>query len=272
MPKKYFATDIIKMTGVRVTMLLLVVLYLWGCTTQPKNYNESGLNKPESTIRIASINLANYNKRIGRNDITELVKILKSEQIEVLAVQGISRYPGVSTRIDLVNELSARTDWRSVFGEMLNISGKQTGNAIFSVYPIISHENFSWDKVKSSSFEAALQATVDAGTRPITIVSTEMPARATASEQAQCLKLITTMNSDVSNRVTVVAGNMPTDDGIRSAYSFTEVPQTESDKSAISKIWYSANTSLQLISYRSVETEIGVLLISQFGLSRQQNK
>jgi hypothetical protein len=272
MQQKYFSSDTIKMTGVRASVLLLTALYIWGCTTQPKNYNESALNKPESTIRIASINLANYNKRIGRNEITELVKILKSEQIEVLAVQGISRYPGVSTRIDLVNELSARTDWRSVFGEMLNISGKQTGNAIFSVYPIISHENFSWDKVKPSSFEAALQATVDAGTRPITIVSTEMPAKATSSEQAQCLKLITTMNSDASNRITIVAGNMPTDDNVRSAYSFVEVPQSKSDQGAISRIWYSANASLQLISYRPVETELGVLLISQFGLSRQQNK
>ena len=178
--------------------------------------------------------------------------------------------PGIATRVDFVNELSAKTDWRNVFGEMLNISGRQTGNAIFSVYPILSHQNFSWDRVKSTSFEAALQATIDAGARSLIIVSTQLPSKATANEQAQCLKLIAAMNPDTVNQLTIVAGNMPTDETIRIANSFAEVPPPESAKSTISRIWYSANTSLQLLTSRSVETELGTLVIAQFGLLRQQ--
>lgn len=258
-----------KTMNVRAFALALTILYLCSCTTPPKAEKEVIPNKPETTIQIASINLANVKKRIERNTIHELVKILKSEQVEVLAVQGISRYPGVAGRVDFVNELSAKTDWRNVFGEMLNISGRQTGNAIFSVYPILTHQNFSWDGVRSTSFEAALQATVDAGVRSLNVVSTQLPPKTTAHEQAQCLKLITAMNPDTVNQFTIVAGNMPTSEIIRTTNSFAEVPPPESDKNTTSKIWYSANIGLQLLTSRSVETELGTLVIAQFGLMRQ---
>jgi len=254
----------------RVSILALAMLFLDNCATPPKAEKEAVPKKPEITIQIASINLANFSKRIERNNITELVKILKSEQVEILAVQGISRYPGVSSRVDFVNELSSKTDWRNAFGEMQNISGRQTGNAIFSVYPLLSHQNFSWDAVRSTSFEAALQATVDAGARSVIVVSTQLPPKATSREQAQCLKMITALNPDTANQLLIVAGNMPTDEIIRTTNSFAEVPPHESVKSITSRIWYSASTSLQMLTTRSVETALGTLVIAQFGVLRQQ--
>ena len=253
----------------RVSILALTILFLYSCATPPKAEKEAVPKKPEITIQIASINLANFSKRIERNNIIELVKTLKSEQIEILAIQGISRYPGVSSRVDFINELSAKIDWRNAFGEMQNISGRQTGNAIFSVYPLLSHYNFSWDAVRSTSFEAALQATVDAGARSLIVVSTQLPPKATANEQAQCLKLIAAMNPDTTHQLIIVTGNMPTDEIIRTTNSFAAVPPPESVKSTTSRIWYSASTSLQLLTTRSVETVFGTLVIAQFGVLRQ---
>lgn len=258
-----------KIIRVRTSILVSAILYLSGCSTTPKVEMEAVPKKPESTIQVASINLSGHNKRIERNTIIELVKILKSEQVEVLAVQGISRYPGVASRVDFVNELSAKTDWRNIFGETLNVSGRQSGNAIFSVYPILSHQNFSWDGVRSTSFEAALQATVDAGTRSLIVVSTQLPPKATANEQAQCIKLIAAMNPDTARQLTIVAGTMPANEMVRTANSFAEVSPSESAKSTASRIWYSSTVSLQLLASRSIETELGTLVIAQFGLLRQ---
>jgi hypothetical protein len=263
-------TKLMKTISVRASILAWVILYLCSCTTPPKAEKEAVPKQPEITIQVASINLANLKKRIDRNNIIELAKILKSEQVEVLAVQGISRYPGISARVDFVNELSVKTDWYNVFGEMLNISGKQTGNAIFSVYPILSHQNISWERIITTSFDAALQATIDAGARSLTFVSTQLPPKATAKEQAQCSKLIAAMNSDTNDQLAIVAGNMPTDEIICTANSFAAVPSLESAKSTISRIWYSANTSIQLLASRSVATELGTLVIAQFGLTRLQ--
>jgi endonuclease/exonuclease/phosphatase family metal-dependent hydrolase len=253
-----------------MSVLAFATLCLCSCTTIPKVEKETASKKPETSIQLASINLGSLNKRIGRNDVIELAKILKSEQIEILTVQGISRYPGVASRVDFVNELSARTDWRNVFGEMLNISGRQTGNAVFSIYPILSHRNVSWDTVEPTSFDAALQATVDAGAWSLMIVSTQLPLRATAKEQAQCAKLIAAMNPDTADHLTIVAGNMPTEQTIRLSYSFAEVPPPEPVESNLSRIWFSANSSLQLLTSRTRETELGTLIIAQFGLFRQQ--
>ena len=264
-----FMTNPMKTITVRVSILALTILFLYSCATPPKAEKEAVPKKPEITIQIASINLANFSKRIERNNIIELVKTLKSEQIEILAIQGISRYPGVSSRVDFINELSAKIDWRNAFGEMQNISGRQTGNAIFSVYPLLSHYNFSWDAVRSTSFEAALQATVDAGARSLIVVSTQLPPKPTANEQAECVKLIAAMNPDTANQLIIVAGNMPTDEIIRTTNSFAEVPPPESVKSTTSRIWYSASTSLQLLTTRSVETVFGTLVIAQFGVLRQ---
>ena len=227
-----------KTISLQGSIFVLAILYLCGCTTQPKVEKEAIPKKPEITIQVASINLAHLNKRMGRNNIIEFAKILKNEQVEVLAVQGISRYPGIATRIDFVNELSAKTEWRNVFGEMINISGKQTGNAIFSVYPILSHQNYSWDRVRTTSFDAALQAIIDAGVRPLNIVSTQLPSKATVNEQARCSKLIAAMSSDTDDQLTIVAGNLPTEEAIRTTNSFAEVPPPESAKSTISRIWY----------------------------------
>ena len=259
-----------KRISTHLSMLTFAMVCLYSCTTQPKVEKEPVSKKPETSIQVASLNLGNLKKRIGRNDIIELVKVLKSEQIEILAVQGISRYPGVATRVDFVNELSAKTDWRNVFGEMLNLSGRQTGNAIFSMYPILSHRNVSWDTVEPTSFEAALQATIDAGVRSLMIISTQLPLKATAKEQAECSKLMAAMNPDTADHLTIIAGNMPADQTIRLSYAFAEVPPPESAKSTKSRIWFSANSSLQLLTSRTREIELGTLIIAQFGLSRQQ--
>jgi endonuclease/exonuclease/phosphatase family metal-dependent hydrolase len=251
-------------------MVAAAALYFESCTTPPKIETEAVPRKPEITLQIASINLAHVNKRIERNAVAELAKILKKEQVEVLAVQGITRYPGIAARVDFVNELTSKTEWRNVFGEMLNVSGKQTGNAIFSMYPILSHQNTSWDRVVTTSFDASLQATVDAGARSLTIISTQLPSKTTAAEQAQISKFIAALNPDANNQPTIVTGNLPAD-GIRQmANMFAEVPSPESARSAPPRLWYSSQPSIQLLSSRSVEVELGTLVIAQFGLLRQQ--
>jgi hypothetical protein len=251
-------------------LLFLSMVLFWGCPSTPPKAEKEAARKPELTIRIATINLGQFTKRIERKHITELARALKREQVEVLAVQGITRYPGVSTRIDFVNELTGQTDWRNTFGEMLNVSGRQTGNAVFSSYPILSHHNETFDNVKSSNYDAALQATVDAGVRSLVMISTQMPSKATVEEQVRCMKLIAALNPDEKNPLTIVTGNLPSSESVLASTAFSEVPPLESDKGSVSKLWYSANAGLQLLATRHIETELGSLVIVHLGLFRQK--
>jgi hypothetical protein len=255
---------------IKIFGILLSILVLWGCPSIPLKGEKEIARKPEIVFLIASLNLSNFNKRVEQKHILDLAKVLKREQVEVLAVQGISRYPGVATRLDFVSELSAQTDWRNAFGEMMNISGHQTGNAVFSSYPILSQYNQAFDHLKTASFEAALQATIDAGLHSLVIVSMRMPLRATAEEEAQCIRRIAASNPDGSNQTTVITGNLPSTEAVRTSNSFTEVPQSGSDRGTTPRVWYSANTTFQLLASRTVETELGRLIIAQLGLFRQK--
>ncbi len=255
---------------IKIFGILVSVLVFWGCPSIPLKGEKEITQKPEIILHIASLNLGNFNKRIEQKYIVELAKVLKREQVEVLAVQGISRYLGVASRVDFVDELSAKTDWRNAFGEMMNISGRQTGNAVFSSYPILSQHNQTFDHLKTASFEAALQATIDAGVHSLVVVSVQMPPKATAEEEAQCIRLIAASNSDGSSQTTVITGNLPSSEAVHTLNSFNEVLQFESARGTTPSVWYSANASSQLLASRIVETELGRLIIAQLGLFRQK--
>jgi hypothetical protein len=255
---------------IKIFVILLSVLVYWGCPSVSLKDKKEIARKPEIILRIASLNLGFFNKRIEQKYIVELAKVLNREQVEVLAVQGISRYPGVATRIDFVDELSAKTDWQNAFGEMMNVSGCQTGNAVFSSYPILSQHNQTFDHLKTASFEAGLQATIDAGIRSLVVVSVQLPAKATMEEKAQCMQLVAASNSDESNLTTVITGNLSSLEAVHTINSFTEVPQSESAIRTTPSIWYSANVSFHLLASHIVETELGKLIIAQLGLFRQK--
>jgi endonuclease/exonuclease/phosphatase family metal-dependent hydrolase len=246
--------------------LIPISLFLCGCASSSKIDKSLTERKPRITIQIGSLDLTNLNKRIEQKHIVELAKILKHEQVEVLTVQGISRYPGVAARVDLVDELSRQTDWRNEFGEMLNISGRQTGNVVFSAYPITSHQTIAFEKIISRSFETSLETIIDAGAYPLNVISTQLPAKATAEERLQCVKLITTLNADRTDPPIIITGNLPPLETVDRTSLFTEAHNLKLAKTTVPKIWYTANASFQLLSSRTVETELGTILIAQFGL------
>jgi len=252
----------------KIFVIIVSVLVHWSCSSFLLKTEKEITRKPEIIIHIAGLNLGNFNKRIEDKYIVDLAKILKREQVEVLAVQGISRYPGLTSRVDFVKALSEKTDWRNAFGEMMNISGHQTGNAVFSSYPIISQHNQTFDHLRTTDFEAGLQATIDAGIRPLVVVSMQMPVKATREEKVRCMQLIALPNSGKSNSTMVIMGNLSSSGAVRALSSFTEVPQSESARGTIPTILYSANASFQLLASHVAETKLGNLIIAQLGIFR----
>ncbi|HTP79757.1 MAG TPA: hypothetical protein VMM57_05075 [Bacteroidota bacterium] len=248
--------------------LILVgfIFFLSSCSSPPPEKKEEVL-RPAITFQVASLNIGGVNRRIEKKDISALARILKREQIEILAVQGITRYPGLETRVDFVSELSSQAEMRNAFGEMMNNSGRQTGNAVFSSYPIRSNVNRSFDGVKSATFEAALQTVIDGGVRDIAVVSAQLPQKAGADDQSQCVRAIAAFNTPDRNYPTVVAGNLPMAEAVRTTGAFDDTRSLiASDKSIPSRIWYDGRNLLKPLSARVVETEFGPMVVAQFGI------
>jgi endonuclease/exonuclease/phosphatase family metal-dependent hydrolase len=245
-----------------LSFFLLVLFYGCPSITPPKvEIPQAVPSKPEMTLQVATLNLAPNNKRIERKDIIRLAKLLKKEQVEILVVQNITRYPDLTTRTDFVTELSKQTDWRNVFGEMSNANGRQTGNAVFSFYPILSHRMQQFDGVKSALFESAVWATVDAGTRSVMMVSAVLPQKAQLEDQKKCVAILSSLNNGDPKQFMILGGNLPQEEAVCRAAGFQE--ETLSNQPTATRLWYSDHPQLKMLNTHIVETEFGTIIVAQ---------
>ena len=219
---------------------------------------------PDLTLVVASINLGAVNRRIEKADIDDLCRTIAREKVDILAVEGMTRYPGVATRIDVYQEIAAGTGMRSIFGETNTVSGRQGGNALYSTYPISSHENTPYTGIASTNFESALLGLVDAGAREVAVVSTLVPATASAQEQRVWDAMLGSLRKSYGGKPMIVTGNLPllpvpNGDGVfRSVDSDGPPPRT----------WYTIE-GLRPLQSKVVESALGRILFTPFGVYRE---
>jgi endonuclease/exonuclease/phosphatase family metal-dependent hydrolase len=218
------------------------------------------------TVRIASINLAQLSKRIEISDLDELNAQIRKEKIDILALQGVSRYPNVATRIDVLDSLSARCDMRQIFGETIEISGRQNGNAVLSTYPIRLNENSRYEGLKSKNFEAALQTVVDCGVRDVIVVSTGLPDPLTAEDKPTVANKMSAFGIQYMNEPMIITGNLPSPEELRATPQYNTL-KLNFDKSP--RIWYSIGNVLKLRNQRIATTPVGAMTVAEFELLRK---
>jgi endonuclease/exonuclease/phosphatase family metal-dependent hydrolase len=228
---------------------------------EPKN------KRPDIVVQVGSINLFTVTKKIERADITQLSSIVRHEKLDIVTVQGITRYPDLKNRLDFVDEFSSQAEMRQAFGEMINISGKQTGNAIFSTYPIRSNENTHYENLHSTNFEAVLQGVVDCGARDVTVMSTRLPDRASTEDQSTITTLLSSISMRYINQPIIITGNLSHSEMLHTLTMYQEAQAAHPEDAP--HIWYSSNESIKLISVKIEKTSLGKLIIAQFGIFRQ---
>lgn len=254
--------------------LVLLAIILGGCPSTERARKGEEPSHPAPTVKkeaapsiviqFASLDLSRVAKKIERGDIDKFAAALKHERIDILCLQGITRYPGLASRVDPVDELAASAGMRVVFGETISISGQQHGNAVFSIYPIRSSENTHYEGLHSSSFEAALQAIVDCGARDAVFISTQLPSAADPGDQSACINTLGTFNDLYVNKPIVISGNLPSASGV-SAVAAYDAMQGSRPKDA-PEVWYSNDGSLKPLSMKVERTALGPLVILPLGI------
>ena len=255
-----------------VPAALLGILFIEGCSTPAKTAKgDSSTPPPPSlaiTVRVGSIDLSGVARRIEKKDIEKFSALLKREQIEILAVQGITRYPNVKTRVDFINELAAMMDMRHSAGESIDISGRQRANAVFSVYPIRSNQKSEFD-VPSAFYESALRVSIDAGVRDVVVVTTRLPEKATGQDLAACIKTISRLQTTPHGPF-IVTGNLPVSRKLRDPDMFADLQSSLPAGSSLSShLWFAQSDLFKLLNARSVKTELGAMSVAEFGLYTQ---
>jgi len=251
-------------------VLCMLLLLSWSCSTTVTKIDPraEALRKPAITLKVATLDLFNLRKRIEKRDVEQFAKTLRQEQVEILAVQGIARYPTVKSRIDFVNELVVRTEMRHIFGQTVNNMGRQSGNAVFSIYPIRFNRNTEYE-LKSPNSESALQVAVDAGIKEVVIISTRLPEKMTNRELSSCIQTIVGLKKAVGGAPVLVMGNLPASQKRPTPGVFSDVHESPAGthlKPASSRIWFNDDETLGLLQARTIETGFGTMTLAEFGL------
>lgn len=257
-----------KITFINLLISIIISIIIFSCSS-PKPIQKEEIPpkpmakeiSPEITIRFANIDISNYSKKIVRDDIIEFSRQLKRDSIDIVAIQGITRYPSIKSRIDFIDEFSSASEMKSVFGETINLSGRQDGNAVFSVYPIRSSENFHFENLESTGFESAVQAIIDCGVRDILVVSTRISDKASKKDRDKIYSSLKNL-FEHSEQLTIIGGNFSLIDTVNSIYAYT----SDNNSHNSSSIWFSKNNSLKLIDEKNEQTLFGKMNIVNFGL------
>jgi len=212
------------------------------------------------TLVVAGLDLSGWSGRIEQDRVGELAAVLRREKIDVLAVQGITRYPTLTTRTDFVDELARAMEYRQAFGETISLSGRETGNAVFSAYPIQSSDNRHYEGLSGTGFESAMHALVDAGAREIAFVSTRTPGQPSAADRTRCQQTIDSIAGLYGGGPVVVLGNLAS---LRPGQGWTDASP---GAGASGRLWFTGG-GLTGSGSRTVQTVFGPLTVIDLEVS-----
>lgn len=258
---------------ISIALLIAAALLLAGCpapqeatkSEQPPPAPPASEKKPagpDITLSIGSIDLSSVNRRVEQADIDDFCRTVLGEKLDILAVEGMTRYPAVATRVDIFTAIAQGTGMRSAFGETNTVSGRQGGNAIYSLYPINSHENAPYTGISSTNFESALLGLVDAGVREIAVVSTHMPEKMSEADQSACEGVLASLEQTHLHTPIIITGNMP-GPGVAGAIIY----KIEQAAGTPVHTWLT-HDGLRSIRSTSVGSKFGPILVTQFGVYR----
>ncbi|MBI5477082.1 MAG: hypothetical protein HY964_10155 [Ignavibacteriales bacterium] len=254
---------------IKIILFILLALTFVGCPPQKPVLKEVPLPPqpvrkevvPDINLRIASIDISKYGKKIEKSEIQKFASQLKHDSIDILTMQGITRYPELKTRIDIVDQLAIDAEMRKAFGETITLSGRQSGNGIFTIYPIRSSENLQFDNIKSTGFEAAMQTIVDCGAQSVVVVSTQITDKATPADISKIIKSIEQLPKTFSTYPIIISGNINPE---KSLSNFVVADERKKDDTPA--IWYNANGTMKVLGGQIEQTVFGKMNVVLFGV------
>jgi hypothetical protein len=262
---------------------ILILLTLAGCKpseepAKPEKIDPIIMPKepiPAIIINLATINLSKLNTLYHKNDLIKLGEIIKLEDIQILTVQSVTRYPELPKRLDIIEEIKNLTDMNAKFGETENNSGRQSGNAVFSIYPIKNPDNMEYKSYNNLS--TALGVTIDAGIGNIFVVSTSVPLHLTTESLSELIsfreKHLCSTGIITGNFGESLSNNFKNSGTIN--YDKTKIEFVTTSlikrKGYYRYLFYFRDDSIKILDKKIVDTPIGLVFVYKFGLFNDIN-
>lgn len=191
---------------ISVTLFLCLILAIAIDSCAPSK--EVGLPPPAkkeitTTFKILSLNVRHTLKE--KSDIRKLTKFIKTSGAEIVTVQQIERPAEGKTGFDAVRELAKQTEMYDFFGKARFLEGFDSGNALFSIYPVRQTAVRSLPVEKGKVRRSLAFGVVDVGLREVGVASTELDDQSASERLAQAEEIYSIAQS-LSDVPLVVCG------------------------------------------------------------------
>ncbi|MGE5314105.1 MAG: endonuclease/exonuclease/phosphatase family protein [Acidobacteriota bacterium] len=198
-------------------LLVLVCMFIVASCTAPKeaappapvSSQTAPIAAPENKPLRDSLTVLSINTLHALKDdasVKRFASWIKTLGPDVVAVQQIERPQEGKKDFDAVRALALALDMRPFFGMARYYKGFDSGNAVFSIYPIRQSTVESLPTAKGRVRRSLAYAVVDAGLQSIGFASTELDDQS-ASERAAQVRRLAGLAPEFSDFPFVVCGD-----------------------------------------------------------------
>ena len=157
-----------------------------------------------ATFKILSVNVRHTLK--AKSDVRRLAKLIKSTSADIVAVQQIERPQEGKSDFDAVQELAKQTEMYDYFGKARYFEGFDSGNALFSTYPV-KQTAVQELPVEDGKVRRSLAfGVIDIGLKEVGVSSTELDDESSSQRVKEVVE-ITSIAQSYDNVPVIVCGN-----------------------------------------------------------------
>ncbi len=162
---------------------------------------------PQQRLRIMTWNIHHGEGSDGKIDLQRIAKLIRSQSVDLVALQEVDKGVARTDRRDLPAELAALTKMEYVFSNNFAFQGGEYGNAILSRLPIRSSTNTHLRMLRPGEQRGILETTVDWGSRSLRFFSTHIDHRRDDAERLVNVEEFKRLVEDTDTSLVIIAGD-----------------------------------------------------------------
>jgi len=198
----------------RLFVLLLTLAFCCGSAAeQPTTTN---------TLRVMTYNIHHGQGVDGKIDLERIAGIIKTQKVDIVALQEVDRNTLRTVRRDVAGELGKLTGMNWCFGKNINYQGGEYGTAVLSRFPILEMTNTHYQMLHPHEQRGLLQAVLDVGGRKVLLLNTHLDYHNDDAERVLDVKTIKGAIDSRTNMPVILCGDFNEGPGSRTYHRLSE--------------------------------------------------